>query len=367
MSVNILVPIQGYLGQNKAMSPKFAQRVSFLSLLLLTTGHTQNENTPLNPKDVINMAELMKHYQQYPELINILEKTAKEEVEVYKKFDTNTLKSLPLASFKNLQTRFYTDFVSYKEIRGKIQQNIKILEEKKISLPLSKNKEIIELNLRITASNDQLKQSKLVLFDTSLKANRALNEMLNSPSVQKAMATAAPSTSPSSNNSKDSESTIFKKTPKMPGMFQGSKTDRLNTSEAEKLNLTPVDPEFYKTQLGKKLEKDLGGKADYWSYDFDQDELYVVVGNDTGKLRVKQKDQGTRIIQTRIGSDFQDFPSDYQGDIAVDLNTAKGRFLTGDKSDPTLFGEFPSNSRSDSAPEEPRQHSGKNHKQEHKR
>jgi uncharacterized protein YpmB len=357
MGVNILVPIQGYLGQNKAMSRGFAQRVLFLSFFFLSVGHSQNENTPPNSKDILNMAELIRHYQQYPELITLLEKNVKDETEAYKKFDSNTLKSLPTASFKNLQTRFYTDFVSYKEIRAKIQQNVKILEEKKIALPLSQNKEIIELNLKITASNDQLKQSKFVLFDTSLKANRALNEMLKSPSVQKVMSTTS--------QSKETDSNLAKKNPKMPGLFQGSRADRLNTSEAEKLNLTPVDPEFYKTQLGKKLEKDLGGRADYWSYDFDQDELYVVVGKDTGKLRVKQKDQGTRIIQTRIGSDFQDFPSDYQGDVAVDLNIAKGRFLTGDKADPTLFGEFPTTPGFEGASEEPHQKSSKKNKHNH--
>jgi hypothetical protein len=359
MSVNILVPIQGYLGQNKGMSPNFAQRVLAFTLLFTITAYTQNETTVQNPKDILNMSELIKHFQQYPELVNLLEKNVKQELESYKKFDSNTLKNLPPASFKNLQTRFYTDFVSYKEIRAKIQQNIKILEEKKIALPLSKNKEIIELNLRITASNDQLKQSKFVLFDTSLKANRALNEMLNSPSVQSVMASALIPT-----NKTQADSYVFEKNPKMPGIFQGSKKDRLNTSEAEKLNLTPVDPEFYKTQLGKKLEKDLGGRADYWSYDFDQDELYVVVGRDTGKLRVKQKDQGTRIIQTRTGSDFQDFPSNYQGDLAVDLNLAKGRFLTGDKSEPTLFGEFPK-APSDNLPDEKNKQKDSKHDHNH--
>jgi hypothetical protein len=356
MSVNILLPIPGYLGQNKAMSPHFAQRVLFTSFLLVATGHTQNENTVQSPKDIINMSELLKHYQQYPDLINLLEKNSKQEIETFKKTDSITLKNLPPASFKNLQTRFYTDFVSYKEIRAKIQQNIKILEEKKIALPLSRNKEIIELNLKIAASNDRLKQSKFVLFDLSLKANKALSEMLKSPSVQQSMMNNA------ENN--DSALRLVRKTPKMPGMFQGSKADRLNTSEAEKLNLTPVDPEFYKTQLGKKLEKDLGGRADFWSYDFDQDELYVVVGNDTGKLRVKQKDKATRIIQTRIGSDFQDFPNNYQGDVAVDFNIAKGRFLTGDKADPTLFGEFPKTSSDKDAEDNP---IPKNNNQNHKR
>ena len=80
---------------------------------------------------------------------------------------------------------------------------------------------------------------------------------------------------------------------------------------------------------------------------------------------MKQKDQGTRIIQTRIGSDFQDFPSDYQGDVAVDLNIAKGRFLTGDKADPTLFGEFPTTPGFEGASEEPHQNSSKKNKHNH--
>jgi hypothetical protein len=87
------------------------------------------------------------------------------------------------------------------------------LKKKKVALPLSQNKEIIELNLKITASNDQLKQAKYVLFDTSLKANRALDEMLKSSSVQKAMS--------STNENKEKDSPLAKRPPKMPGMFQG--------------------------------------------------------------------------------------------------------------------------------------------------
>ena len=97
MGVNILVPIQGYLGQNKAMSRGFAQRVLFLSFSILSVGYSLNENTPPNSKDILNMAELIRHYQQYPELITLLEKNVKDETEAYKKFDSNTLKTLPTA------------------------------------------------------------------------------------------------------------------------------------------------------------------------------------------------------------------------------------------------------------------------------
>jgi hypothetical protein len=117
------------------MSRGFVQRVLFPSIFVLSVAYSQSENTPTPSKDILNMAELIRHYQQYPELMTLLEKNIKDEAETYKKFDSNTLKSLPSASFKNLQTRFYTDFVSYKEIRGKIQQNIKVLEEKKSCTP----------------------------------------------------------------------------------------------------------------------------------------------------------------------------------------------------------------------------------------
>ena len=300
----------------------------------------------VSTKDYSNFAELLKTYQLYPEFVPLLEKTDKELLEKFKKLDLGTLKTLPAASFTNLYRRFYTDYVGFKETKEKIQKNIKALEEKKIALPLSQKKSIVDLDLKIQASSDGVKQAKFVLFNTSFKANRAFMEMLASPSVNAAMKASAPAATPSRIGS----------APKLPGSLQGSKLDRTAASEAEKLNLTPVDPEFYSTQLGKKLEKDLGGKADYWSYDYDQDELYVSVGKDVGKLRVKQRDQGTRIIQTRIGSDFNDFPSNYSGDEQVNLNTANGRFLTGNLADPTLFGAFPNKQPSPGISEEPGDH-----------
>jgi hypothetical protein len=110
--------------------------------------------------------------------------------------------------------------------------------------------------------------------------------------------------------------------------------------ELDKLNLTPVDPEFYDTQLGRKLEKDLGGRADFWSYDYAQDELYVKVKDELGKLRVFKDAGGTRFIRTRVGSEFLDPRGK---DEPVDMMNAQGKFLTGNGSDETLFGEFPTN------------------------
>ncbi len=307
-----------------------------VSMFLANSPAMAQSSTP-SPKEVQELAELLKHYSQYPEFLQILEPNEKALLDEFKKNDAAALKSLPPEAFKNLYQRFQIPFVGFREVTRKFQKQLQSLKDRKIALPLSETKSIVELDLKIKASEDQLKQFRFVLFNTSFNANKALQEMLNSPSVK------SMSKKEESANSIASEmsQTPPKARPKLPGLAQESSEDRSKTAEADKLNLTPVDPEFYNTQLGKKLEKDLGGRAQFWNYDFDQDELYVVVGSEAGKIRVKQKDQSTRIIQTRVGSGFQDFPDDYQGDEAVDLNLAKGRFLTGNPTDPTLFGAFP--------------------------
>ena len=91
-------------------------------------------------------------------------------------------------------------------------------------------------------------------------------------------------------------------------------------------------------KFGKKLEKDLGGRAEYWSYDYGTDELYVKVGDSVGKLRVKEQSPGARFIQTRIGENFVD---PVGSDEKVDSLKAQGRFLTGVSSEESLFGPFP--------------------------
>jgi hypothetical protein len=126
--------------------------------------------------------------------------------------------------------------------------------------------------------------------------------------------------------------------PKLPGVFGGAAEERRRALDADKINLTPVDPEFYASQLGKKLESDLGGKAEAWSYDYDRDELYVVVSGQVGKLRVRAENGGARFIQTRVGSSFVEPRG---SDTRVDLLSAKGRFLTGDAREESLFGAFP--------------------------
>lgn len=296
----------------------------------------------ISTREIQEFAELLRHLQSYPDLIQILEADQKKLIEEFKKFGATTLRDLPPEVFKNLQQRFFAKFIGFKETKEKLEKQIELLKERKIALPLGEKKSIVELDLKIKATQDQVKQARYVLFFTSFDANKALLEALKSPRV-KDIAQA--------NQAAEEKAKIEAAKPKLPGTPQESKQERMNTAEADKLNLTPVDPEFYNTQLGKKLEKDLGGRAEYWNYDFDQDELYVVVGNEAGKIRVKQKDQSTRIIQTRVGSSFDDFPSNYEGDEAVDTNLAKGRFLTGNPADPTLFGEFPTAKEDPGLPE----------------
>jgi len=301
---------------------------------------------PISNKEILDFADLLKHYTQYPDYIQLLEADEKALIDQFKKFDSVTLKNLPADSFRNLYQRFYVKFVGFRETRDKLVKQVQTLKDRKIALPLDEKKSIVELDLKIKASEDQIKQARFVLFSTSFDANKALLEMLKSPSVK---ALAQKESAARGEKEKAADPNAGK--PKLPGTPQESRAQRSQAAESDKLNLTPVDPEFYNSQLGKKLEKDLGGKADFWSYDFDQDELYVVVGDEIGKLRVKQRDQGTRIIQTRVGSGFQDFPSNYQGDQAVDLNNANGRFLTGNPADPTLFGAFPSQQPEQGIPE----------------
>lgn len=304
-------------------------------------GFAQNAPAP-SQSDYQNFADLLKHVHTNNEFVQLLESDQKKLLESFKKFGMQTLKELPADTFKNLHQRFYIKFISLKETKEKFEKQIAFLKDKKIALPLSEKKSIVDLDLKIKASQDQVKQARFVIFFTSFEANKALMETLESPTLKALVKNEA---------EKKAKELADSKRPKLPGTPQESKQDRMNTLEADKLSLTPVDPEFYNTQLGKKLEKDLGGRADFWNYDFDQDELYVVVGKETGKIRVKQKDQSTRIIQTRVGSGYNEIPSDYQGDVAVDINVAKGRFLTGNPADPTLFGEFPTAKEDPSIPE----------------
>jgi hypothetical protein len=202
-----------------------------------------------------------------------------------------------------------------------LEKQLKSLKARMDKTPLSDFKNRSELEVKTAAAKADYDKTRLGLFLWSLDANSNAREALKTlpPDKRVAGKKAAP-------------------LPKLPGVFGGSSDDRKKLKDWEKPNLTPVDPEFYQTQLGKKLEKDLGGRADYWSYDYNSDELYVKVGDALGKLRVKQEGKDVRFMQTRVGPTFTEPRG---SDTKVDMLTAQGRFLTGSKEEETLFGKYP--------------------------
>ena len=226
--------------------------------------------------------------------------------------------------------KFNVSYVSYLKLSKRLQRELKILDTRLKSTPVSNYKVRSDLEVKHTSLRASYDQALYLLFMTSLNANQSVLDALNTlpPDQRVARAPVGPP-------------------PKLPGVFQGSAADRSKLSEAEKIFMTPVDAEFYKTQLGKKLANDLGGKADYWSYDYGSDELYVKVGDDLGKLTVFQDQGGVRFIRTRVGSSFNEQKSP---DTRIDMASAQGRFLTGDKAQESLFGRVPTQGGKEDVP-----------------
>lgn len=96
--------------------------------------------------------------------------------------------------------------------------------------------------------------------------------------------------------------------PRMPGVFGGTREERMLMAEDEKLELTPVDDEFSKTQLGKKIESDTGSQVEAWSYDPKKNALYIRPAGDKDEMvKVQVKVEGNeRILQTRGGKKMID-------------------------------------------------------------
>ena len=262
--------------------------------------------------------------------------TLKDLLEAYKRYPEyrDQLKSGSISSFESIDFRlvekldpkalrtpfeFKSKFVRLLAIEQLANKKVKKLEEDLVNTPLSDTNRRTQLELNRKALLDQYNVIRQSLFHVSVEANETVLGALSALSTEaKESMLNPPPRIP----------------PKIPGIFGGSVDDRRKTPDSDKINLTPVDPEFYKTQLGKKMESDLGGRADFWSYDYDKDELYVVVGDEISKVRVKGDGAGARIIQTRVGSNFEEFRG---SDTRVEAG-AKGRFLTGDGNQETLFG-----------------------------
>lgn len=321
------------LAQNEEIqSPMLAEQI--VKNLLAQADHNEEEKRQI-------FVALLGEIKNFSFLKNSLDEEGQILYERFVKFNIATLNKINDKHLESRYLQFNNKYLSYLDIYYKIKNSIISLSQRKISTPLRNKSEIVELELKINAQQSSLKQAQYVIFDQSIEAHKSIERAVDLFVVKGIGATP-----PGTEKKKSKLDSLFggdddDKAPNdLPGTYLGSQKKRDRLSEEEKINLTPVDDVFYNSQLGKKLERDLGGKAEYWSYDFEQDELYVKVGNSVGKLRVREDTEGTRIIQTRVGSNFIDFPKDYKGDEKVDTLQANGKFLNG-KGD-TLFGRYPS-------------------------
>lgn len=261
--------------------------------------------------------KLLKEYKRFPEFLPALEKGA----QTYDHIDDRFLDSLSEAVLKPRYVEFNVYYLTYlgreKQARAKIAE----LEREILNTPITNLKKRPQLEIKAKAVKDELRVIGRNIFLASKQANDSFsNAVATLTDEQRKAALAPPKREP----------------PRLPGVFGGMREDRLKMKDAEKYNLTPVDDEFYSTALGKKLESDLGGRAEAWSYDYGTDELYVKVGSEVGKVEIKQ-DGTARFVNTKVGPGFVEPRGSA---LKVDMLKAKGKFLTGDKNDETLFGKY---------------------------
>jgi hypothetical protein len=266
--------------------------------------------------------ELLKHYREYPEL----QKDA-EFVKLFGcpcDFPASDGRIVRRLTRPVLEARFKKYNVTYRtQVRAfdQYQKRMNELETALNDVPLSDSARRARMEIQLQQAKGSLKVFPRVLFAMSVEANIDLQNALTTLKPDQRVVVDDP-----------------KPPPKLPGVYGGSIYERQRMKELEKLNLTPVDPEFYATQLGRKLEKDLGGRAEFWSYNYDTDELYVKVGAELAKLNVTQDTSGVRFLRTRVGAQFME---PIGSDEKVDLNAAQGKFLTGDENQESLWGKRP--------------------------
>jgi len=242
----------------------------------------------------------------------------------YKKFNARLLKTLSPTVLQARMNSFNSTFIENAQVANKYAKELEILEARIKETALSEYKKRSDLELKAAALSQSFDQAKFTLFLTSINANMSVDEAVKTLSPDKLALS--------------SVQELAKAQPKLPGVYGGSAAERRLMKEADKINLTPVDPGFYSTQLGQKLEKDFGARVDFWSYDYGNDELYVAVKNEVAKVNVFEDQGGIRFMRTRAGSAFNQMKNE---DTRIDMLTAKGRFLTGDKREETLFGKMP--------------------------
>lgn len=275
------------------------------------------------PIDVF--VRVLSEYRSYSEFFDYLP-AGKDS------FPVRTKETLSRLEPKILEARyaeFNGKFLNFKKTLKVFVQQKAILQKRFEDTPLSDIKNKSQINIRLQVQSRKVIEARRTLFLVSLDANQ---------SVKDALATMTPATV--KQIEKDKLAATAPKPPQMPGMYQGSRWEYDQKDAADKLNITPLDKEFEDSQLGQKIQKDLGGKVDFWSYDFDTDELYVKVGDQLSKLRVQEQgNTGVRFIQTRVGAGFF---SPKGSDEKVDELNADGKFLAAKsekKNQTTLFGE----------------------------
>lgn len=311
----------------KSKKPLYNRPVKLISAFFLCVGlslvsthaWSQKSKTPKASKDEVELfSSLLDYYKQYPQYQTELGGGLYKFPEV----DRQLLYRLAPEVLNSRVRKYNNDYRSFVDRDKVLTKQMKQLEQDVSKMPISDTQNRSLQELKVESTRGKVNQNRKITVMLSIQANESFLKALETLSPEDRLVT------------QDVEK------PKMPGVYGGSSLDRQKMGELDKLNLTPIDPEFYNTQLGKKLEKDLGGRAEFWSYDYAQDELYVKVNDELGKLRVFKDAGGTRFIRTRAGAEFLDPKGK---DEPVDLNTANGKFLTGNGADETLFGEFPSN------------------------
>ena len=298
---------------------------AFFSLLvpIFFSLSSYSQNKSPSSQSMTEFKQLLNEYKRFPpEFFNKVDQLKASDLEAMGE------PKLEYLSAPVLKARFDQYLGPYRKFAGlekKLLTEQKELVGRLSATPLSNFKARGDLELKQVALKNQIQNAQFAVFMTSINANMSLKDAQSTVSADRKTLV-------------DSNEKRLKR-PKLPGLPEESFEERKRKPEKEKNNLIPVDPEFYETQLGQKLEADLGGRAEFWSYDYENDALYVAQGNEVGKLTVFQDNGGIRFIRSRLGPRFDQVKSP---DVKVDMNRSQGKFLTGDKSQETLFGKMPS-------------------------
>jgi len=304
-----------------------------LPFFVLAQSPAPNSGANVAPvkSDRAQFLECLQEYKNFPKIVQDEQFSAVYNMALIQLVDESILNLLPAGSLNAKYAKFNNEFQLLKSSQNKKLARYIVLDKENKAIPLSIAPEFQQKKIKIESVladiERQLGHGRTALVLKSLDCNNSVLEYVTldpkSRGALEAKNKAASLNLPERKN--------------VPGRYQGSRVEREKKAESEKKNLTPLDGEFYQTKLGKKLQNDLGGPIDYWSYDYQRDELYVQVGNEVAKVYVQVGPDGARFVKTKVGPSF-DVP---KVDLKVDQN-ADGRFLTGDKNQETLFGKMPS-------------------------